>query len=363
MTIDRRMRAPFTATMVIPLHTLIVRLIVTMAALFLGADHMAAQAAPACADNSTVNDAQRIAVDGASLYLLVRGKRYDAPLMLWLHGGPGGAETPLFRLYTRALEDTVLVAYWDQRGAGRSYDPKADPAQLTVDRHIADLDVVVEQLRARYGKRKVALVGHSWGSALGLLYANRHPGKVSVVVGVNQFVSGLGAQQGQYEFVRSRAEALHDEDVLEKLREIGAPPLTARNELRLQAIVDRYGGLFNRRPSFVGAIISGTLRGYAAPWEIPTYIRANEVSLAAMQDELNALDLGRRLTALKVPVVFMLGRHDRQLDSGQAAEYFRHVVAPAKRLIWFEASAHNIPFEEPNRFMAELRATVEEFGK
>ena len=44
-----------------------------------------------------------------------------APLVLWLHGGPGGAERPLFRLFDAALEDHAVVAYLDQRGSGRSF--------------------------------------------------------------------------------------------------------------------------------------------------------------------------------------------------------------------------------------------------
>ncbi|WP_370141987.1 alpha/beta fold hydrolase [Bradyrhizobium elkanii] len=332
-----------------------------MAALLLGTVYAAAQTAPACADNA-ISDEQRIPVDGASVYLLVRGDRCDAPLMLWLHGGPGGAQTPLFRLYDRGLENEFLVAYWDQRGAGQSYDPNADTTKLTVERHIADLKIVVGHLRAQYAKRKVALVGHSWGSALGLLYAQRHPGDVSLVVGVNQFVSGLGAQQGQLEFVRSRAEALRDDKTLQRLNEIGRPPLSSTNELQLQALVDRYGGLFHRRPSFAMAMIEGSLRGYAAPWDIPAYIRANEVSLAAMEKEINALDLAKTVRSVKVPIAFMLGRHDRQLEANQAADYFEALVATQKRLIWFEGSAHNIPFEEPDRFMAELKAAVKEIG-
>lgn len=336
-------------------------LVVFMAPAF-SACHSVEHLQPACAGN-VIDDTQQVTAGDASLYLLVRGGRCDAPLMLWLHGGPGGAQTPLFRLYDRALEDGFLVAYWDQRGAGLSYDPDADPLKLTIARHLDDLDLVVDHLRARYGKRRLALVGHSWGSALGLLYAQRHPDKVSVVVGVNQLVSGLRAQQGQYAFARARATELGDDDALERLQEIGEPPLGAQSELRLQSLVDRYGGYFHRRPSFAWAVIAGIARGYIAPWDIPSYIRANEVSLAAMQDELNALDLGRQLTSLQTPVVFMLGRYDRQLDAEQAADYFDILSAPAKRLIWFEHSAHNIPFEEPDRFVASLGAVLNEFGK
>lgn len=308
------------------------------------------------------NDEQSIKSDDARLYLLVRGN-CEAPLMLWLHGGPGGAETPLFRLFDHTLERSFLVAYWDQRGAGRSFDSKASPARLTVARHISDLDVVIDYLRSRYGKRKVALVGHSWGSALGLLYAIKHPDKISVVVGVNQFVSGLGAQQGQYAFVRSRAEGLRDYETLKVLRNVGEPPLTAQQELKLQALVDRYGGLFHQRPSFTWAMIVGTLRGYVACWAIPSFIRANEISLMAMQNELNALDLRKTLTDIQVPIVFMLGRYDRQLEEQQAAEYFQAVSAPAKRLIYFEESAHNIPFEEPERFVAALTGVLTDLGE
>lgn len=331
--------------------------------LFVASPGQAAEwAPPACADHA-VNDQHRVTTGDAGLYLLVRGARCDAPLMLWLHGGPGGAETPLFRLYDRALEDRFVVAYWDQRGAGRSYDPAADTALLTVERHIADLNSVIDHLHAQYGKRKIALVGHSWGSALGLLYAQRHPADVSVVVGVNQFVSGLGAQQGQYNFVRARAEALQDSAMLQRLAEIGRPPLSSRKELQLQALVDHYGGLFHRRPSFAWAMIEGTVRGYAAPWHIPAYIRANEISLAAMEKEIIALDLSRTVRSVEVPIVFMLGRHDKQLDARQAATYFEVLSAPDKKLIWFEGSAHNIPFEQPERFMAELGAAVEEAAK
>lgn len=327
--------------------------------LFCGFSQAAGEPPSTCRHNA-IDDEGRVAAGDANLYLLVRGADCDAPLMLWLHGGPGGAETPLFRLYDRELENWLLVAYWDQRGAGRSYDPGSDTTKLTVEQHVADLKSVINHLRARYGKRKVTLVGHSWGSALGLLYAQRYPDDVSIVVGVNQFVSGLGAQQGQYEFVRSRAEALQDDSTLQRLDEIGKPPLSAAGGLRLQALVDRYGGLFHQRPSFAWAMIAGTLRGYAAPWDILDFIRANEISLSAMEKEINALDLAKTVRSVKVPVVFMLGRYDRQLEARQAAEYFDVLSAPEKKMIWFEEAAHNIPFERPERFMAVLKTVLDE---
>jgi hypothetical protein len=99
----------------------------------------------------------------------------SAPLLLWLHGGPGGPERPLFRYFNRDLERPFLVAYLDQRGAGRFFDRAADPARLTVEQHLEDLETVVSDLSRAYAKEKIYLLGHSWGSVLGLLHAKAHP--------------------------------------------------------------------------------------------------------------------------------------------------------------------------------------------
>jgi len=315
-----------------------------------------------CRQSGPVARSETLKVDGAGLYLLIRGRHCDGPVLLWLHGGPGGAERPLFRLYNRALERRYVVAYLDQRGAGRSFDPKANPSHLTVDRHLRDLDRVVDHLRRTLGKEKVVLVGHSWGSALGLIYAHDHPEKVAAFVGVAQFVSGLASQEAQYAFVASEARRRNDGKSLARLAEIGHPPLEAAEVLPLQTLVDRFGGYFHKRPDFLWATFSGVFRGYVAPWEIGKIIRANNISVRAMNDELTALDLRRSVPSVVVPIIFMLGRYDRQLDARLADAYFRKIEAPRKSLVWFEHSAHNIPFEEAELFNRTLVQRLGDIG-
>src|SRR5581483_11501193 len=99
------------------------------------------------AEAVSVKHSEYLSVDGARLYLLVRGVDRNAPVLLWLHGGPGGAERPLFRYFNGELEKNFIVAYWDQRGAGRSFDARADPHRLTIAQHMADMDAVVDHLR------------------------------------------------------------------------------------------------------------------------------------------------------------------------------------------------------------------------
>ena len=302
---------------------------------------------------------ERLPVDGAELYLEVRGEDPGAPLLLWLHGGPGGAERPFFRHFNGALEERFVVAYWDQRGAGRSFDPDADPQALTVARHLTDLAAVVDHLRKRFARERVVLVGHSWGAALALLHARDHPEAVAAVVAVAPLVSTRAAARAEFDFVLDEAVHREDDDALAKLREIGAPPYESSAELlAVERLADRYGAVFHDPPSRAWLVLRGVLGGLVTPGEIPRMIRANEVSLAAMHDELQTLDLRESVPSLAVPVVFMLGRHDRHVDARIAAAWYETLRAPSKRLIWFERSAHNVPFEEPERFNEEVVAVL-----
>jgi pimeloyl-ACP methyl ester carboxylesterase len=317
----------------------------------------------ALAASDAVRRSERVAVDGAELFLETRGADRRAPLLLWLHGGPGGAERPLFRYFNGDLEEHFVVAYWDQRGAGRSYDPEADPRRLTIARHLADLDLVVEHLRRSLGREKVVLIGHSWGTALGLLYSRAHPEKVSAFLGVAQVVSTREGQRAEHEFVAVEARRRGDAEAVERIREIGPPPYeTATELLAIERLCERYGGVFHRAPSRAWVVIRAVLGGLVTPWEIPRVVRGNDVSLAAMHEELASLDLRRSVPEVAVPVFFLLGRHDRHVEAKLAARYFEALQAPVKRLIWFEDSAHNPPFEEPEAFDAAVVSALASIG-
>jgi len=300
---------------------------------------------------SPVRGSEYLTVEGAKLFLLTRGADRRLPVLLWLHGGPGGAERPLFQYYNGDLEMHFVVAYWDQRGAVRSFDPEADPGDLTVARHLADLDVIVDHLRNVFGRDKIVLVGHSWGGMLGMLYAQRHPAKVAALIAVAPLVSPCESQQQQYKFIVTEATRNHDETTLTRLREIGPRPYKkASRGLAADALADRYVAVFHRKPNRWWVLVVGVLRELVTPWEIPRLIHANDVSLDAMTPELLALDLRQAVPSVRVPVLFFLGRYDHHIGSAIAARYFESLEAPCKRLIWFEHSAHNVPFEEPARF-------------
>ena len=98
---------------------------------------------------------------------------------------------------------------------------------MTVEQFISDLDALVDAVRERLGKSKVAIFGHSWGSALGVLYAARFPEKVAAYVGSGQIGDWAAAEQASYRFALAEAERLGNRRAMRKLRAIGPPPYLA----------------------------------------------------------------------------------------------------------------------------------------
>ncbi|MFG2790907.1 prolyl aminopeptidase [Streptomyces sp. NPDC048419] len=117
--------------------------------------------------------------DGNRVYWEACGNPDGKPALV-LHGGPGSGCSPYFRrLFDPAAYRIVLL---DQRGCGRStphasaYD--TDMSVNTISHVIADLEL----LRRHLGIGRWLVWGVSWGSALGLRYAQTHPGSVSELV-------------------------------------------------------------------------------------------------------------------------------------------------------------------------------------
>jgi pimeloyl-ACP methyl ester carboxylesterase len=295
-----------------------------------------------------------VVLGGLPQRIWLRGLSDRAPILVLLHGGPGANEMPLFRRYDADLERHFLVVYWEQRGTGRSYRPDIPPQTMTIDRFVMDLDELVDRLRWRFGAGKVALLGHSWGSALGVLYAYRHPDKVSVYAGTGQIADMPAGEKLSYDFALAEAHRRENQDAVEALEAIGPPPHGVDGMLVSRRWVERFGGSFAGDLS-TGWLIWNALKADEANLvDIVKFGQGNRFSLEHLSPEQRALDLADQITELQVPVVFLLGRHDRQIPAELAAGWFERMSAPVKRLVWFEQSAHNPPFEEPERFVRAM---------
>jgi pimeloyl-ACP methyl ester carboxylesterase len=287
---------------------------------------------------------------------MIRGESLANPPLILLHGGPGFSETHFFRYFNAPLEKIFTVVYWDQRGSGKSFHRKTPRSSMTVEQFIADLGELVGAVRERIGSKKVAIFGHSWGSALGVLYSARFPEKVAAYVGSGQVGDWPAAESASYAFVLGEAQRLGNRKALEELRAIGPPPHTAKSLWRQRTWLNRVEGHLNAKTLWdLGrSFLEGPELSVA---DLPNLIRGFRFSLDAMWAEVSTMNLMQLAPTLRMPVFFFLGRHDHWVSPEVSGAYFQVLTAPAKKLVWFEESGHEPFVDEPakfNRLMAEM---------
>ncbi|MFJ3211210.1 prolyl aminopeptidase [Streptomyces flaveolus] len=117
--------------------------------------------------------------DGNHVYWETSGNPHGKPALV-LHGGPGSRTSPNLRRYFDPAAYRIVLL--DQRGAGRSVPAASDPATDMSVNTTAHVMADLERLRAHLGIERWLVWGVSWGSALGLRYAQTHPGVVSELV-------------------------------------------------------------------------------------------------------------------------------------------------------------------------------------
>src|SRR6266481_2335763 len=121
---------------------------------------------------------EKVRIGGIDQWISIRGADRRNPVLLYLHGGPGYVSIPMSWWFSRGLEEYFTVVQWDQRATGKTYlltDPAKVAPTLTRERMIADTEEMAAWARTEFSKDKIFVLGHSWGSFLGLQLAERHP--------------------------------------------------------------------------------------------------------------------------------------------------------------------------------------------
>ena len=293
---------------------------------------------------------------GVDQWVMIRGESLDNPVLILLHGGPGFPEMRLFRTFNAPLETCFTVVYWEQRGTDKSFDRKISASSMTVEQFTADLDELVDAVRKRFGKDKVVIYGHSWGSVLGVIYAVRFPDKVAAYVGTGQIGDWQASEQSTYAFTLAEAQRRNNRKALKELRAIGPPPYGTDQIMVQRKWLTRFIGVARRISLWRFARIS--LGGpESSIFDLPNILRGMLFSIYAMWPEISKINLMTAAPALKMPVFFFLGRHDRVVVPEAGVAYLDKLTAPSKTLLWFEESGHEPPVDEPAKFntaMAEL---------
>jgi proline iminopeptidase len=295
-----------------------------------------------------------VKINGMNQQLLIRGRRKDAPLLLYLNGGPGVPEGILNRIYASELEDDFLTVQWDQRGSGRSYDLLSPPETQSIEQQLADLDAVIQWLKRRYGRQKIVLLGHSWGSILGILYVQRHPENMALYVGVGQVANMAKGEVASFAFANAEARKRRDSAAMSHLKDLGPAPATFEVTAQQRHYVERYGGAFHKPFSATQTVYHALMLSEYNLEDLWRFYDGSSRMGHQLWPEVLKTDFFRQVPKLEVPIAFILGQYDQMTPAHLSSAYFDVLDAPQKRIFWIKDAAHNPHWESPQAFRAAL---------
>jgi len=304
---------------------------------------------------------EAVKIGGIEQWVSIRGADKRNPVLLLLHGGPGYVSMPMSWWFAHGWEEYFTVVQWDQRGAGKTYqlnDPAKVAPTMTREQMIADAEEMTQWLRKTFGKQKIFVIGHSWGSYLGLELAKHHPEWLHAYIGVGQLTDGPESERRGYAFALDAARRDGNTEAVKQLEAI-APYPAPKGETPLKSIyterrwLGHYGGVMAYRVDNDAESDLSYLSPDYGDTEIKHIWDGNDFSEKYLLAGVLGLDeSGTR--KLDCPLIIFAGRHDYNVNSAVVAEWFAKVEAPSKQFVWFENSAHLPMTEESGKFLVSL---------
>ena len=330
-----------------------------------------------CAHTSTVKDPkgktidlevdslEQVSINGSRQWIYLAGAQRENPVLLWLDGGPGGSEVAWVRRYLGPLHQSFTVVCWDQRGTAGSY--RTDKDTLTVEQYVDDVIVLSDILAKKFGQEKIFLVGHSWGSVIGLLAAQKRPDLYHAYIGAAQHINSIENDSIGWQMILDGATCEGDEKTVSLMEKMGPPPYTKQNKDGSvvpdgDAYYEVLKRLYHYSPPAPADKGFDSMGMFLAPehnlWSKINLVRGLVRGVKLVYPQLAFLDMEEEVQRLECPLFLINGRYDMTCVASISERWFHKVTAPSKRLLWLEHSGHNGVFTEAKPFIDLLEREV-----
>jgi pimeloyl-ACP methyl ester carboxylesterase len=308
---------------------------------------------------------ESVSINGIDQRMIIRGSDTSKPVLLYLHGGPGDPEFPFVHRFNPGIENLFVVCYWDQRGAGLSYSKDIPPETMTLQQFVDDAGEVTQYLLKKFKRKKIYLLGHSWGTMLGSYTAKQFPECYYAFIAVGQVGNQEQAERLSYEFVLKKARDIKDVRAINALEKIGSPPYQNPEEELKNMVIERkyvikYGGAVKNGGFYPRAAITLALCNEYTLLDKVNYLRGMNFTKSFLWNVVMKTNLFKTIPSQRIPVYILQGAHDYQTTYNVAKEYYDSLSAPTKRFYTFENSAHSPIFEEPEKFETVLKEILKE---
>ncbi len=294
-------------------------------------------------------------------FICTNGSEEGKEVLLFLHGGPGFPAAALDNYYKSRLEEVFNVVWFEQRGSGLSYKFGMRPESLSVELMVEDVIFITRYLQERFRKEKIFIMGHSFGSILGMYAIKKHPELYEAYIGVGQITQIAESEEKMYFEMKKDLLGI-DDKFISKLDKYNIDSKTINmkylSSVRNTALTKARGGTTRARHD-LKYVLKDVLKfsGYNIFEKIKFFVGAS-FSFKAMVSKIYFLDLRNEVKEVDVPIYLFHGFHDRQVSLELTKKYFDEIKAPKKEMYIFEKSAHSPIFEEQEKVLQIIKEEI-----
>lgn len=316
---------------------------------------------------SSVAEKIKVEINGTKQGMFIHGKDSSNPVLLFVHGGPGVPEYFLNESYRTELEKNFTVCWWEARGSGLSYNNHLDTSAITTRQLIADTISVSEYLKSRFGKDKIYLMAHSYGTIIGIQAAAERPDLYYAYIGMAQAVGnelgGSASNTLTYEYMFHYFSTQNDKASLKKLdmwsvkNNDGTITFNQNYLSQLDDLKHKAGcGTMHNMDSVITGIFLPQINSkcYTLPEKIDYWRGKAFMKSTAVFKEFSEIDLLKEGLSFEIPIYFFSGSYDYTCPYPLTLDFFKTLDAPLKGFYTFDNSAHSPLWEEPDRAMEIL---------
>ena len=307
----------------------------------------------ALASPNGIDEGRYVEIGGIQQWITIRGDDRRNPVLLFLHGGPGDAINPWAYAGFGGWSKHFTVVQWDQRGAGRTLgkNGSASAQAVSVNRLVQDGVELAALLTKSLGKNKVVLVGHSWGSVLGVLMAKARPELFYAFVGTGQVGDQTKNYAVAYDALVKKAEALRDEPAMQELRAVGPPPYTNGQGFGVQR---KWSNFFEGADLFIASMVG---RALGAPGftqrDMLDWFEGQGLSAERLVPETRVMPATALAGEFAVPIFVIQGAEDFTTPTSLAKTFVDSSRAPSKEFVTIEGG-HFAVFMKTAAFLDQL---------
>ncbi len=301
-------------------------------------------------------------INGIKQYIQIRGKDKKNPLILFVHGGPGGSTAGMAHILMGNWEDKFTVVNWDQRNTCKTLLANKDRGDEigktgTMSDYIKDIDEIIGYLHTVYDFDKIILMGFSWGTVISSEYSKLHPENVSMYIGVGQLINYVEGFQVVCEQLMERAKAngnkkdiINIEKIIENIPEDGKASVEWLKQIRqFSALGMKY--------------ISKSTKMYSPKdfYNSPLLDRASRKTWFKQDPKMHEgsfktmfnYDFRDNMT-FPVPAIFITGEEDTACPHSLLKGLIDSIEAPRKELYIVSKAGHNCYYDNAEEFLRIL---------